>query len=490
MLFFIIDAKLYNMIYFIRHFKMQCYFLAYIFIIPLIVIAQNKPPNIVFILTDDQRWDALGVAGNTIVQTPEMDALAKAGTYFKNAFATTPICAASRASILTGLYERTHGYTFQKPKLKQPYVDIIYPKLLKDNGYHVGFFGKLGVIIDNPKQYFDESDFYDRGASADKRGYFYKKIGNDTVHLTRFSGHQAETFIKNAPKDKPFCLSISFSAPHGHDPSKEQYYWQQKSDNLYKNILIPPPVLGDDVYFNQLPHEVKEGFNRVRWKWRFDTPEKYQAMVKGYYRMITEIDDEIGIIRKQLKEKGVEENTIIIVMGDNGYFLGDRQLADKWLMYDASIRIPLIIYDPRITKSSTIDAMVLNVDVSKTILAMAGVAVPKNFQGINLKPFLDKGNIAIKRDAILVEHLWTLPEIPSSEGIRTKRWKYFHYRLINAPEELYDLKIDPLEKKNLAADAKYAKVLDKLRKQCTSIASKYQSEKLCPDDPFIEDKKF
>jgi len=484
------DAKLYNMIYFIRHFKMQCYFLAFIFIIPLMGIAQTKPPNIIFILTDDQRWDALGVTGNTIVQTPEMDALAKAGTYFKNAFATTPICAASRASILTGLYERTHGYTFQKPKLQQPYVDIIYPKLLKDNGYHVGFFGKLGVLIDNPKQYFDESDFYDRGASSDKRGYFYKKIGNDTVHLTRFSGHQAETFIKNAPTDKPFCLSISFSAPHGHDPSREQYYWQQKSDNLYKNILIPPPVLGDDVYFNQLPREVKEGFNRVRWKWRFDTPEKYQAMVKGYYRMITEIDDEIGTIRKQLKAKGVEDNTIIIVMGDNGYFLGDRQLADKWLMYDASIRIPLIIYDPRITKSSTIDAMVLNVDVSKTILAMAGVPVPNNYQGINLKPFLDKGNIAIKREAILVEHLWTLPDIPSSEGIRTKRWKYFHYRLINAPEELYDLKNDPLEKKNLAADAKYAKVLDKLRKQCISIASKYQTEKLCPDDPFIEDKKF
>jgi arylsulfatase A-like enzyme len=177
-------------------------------------------------------------------------------------------------------------------------------------------------------------------------------------------------------------------------------------------------------------------------------------------------------------------------MGDNGYFLGDRQLADKWLMYDASIRIPLIIYDPRKTKSSTIDAMVLNIDVSKTILALAGIPVPNNYQGINLKPLLDKGNIAIKREAILVEHLWKLPDIPSSEGIRTKRWKYFHYRLINAPEELYDLKNDPLEKKNLAADAKYAKVLDKLRKQCISTASKYQSEKLCPDDPFIDDKKF
>jgi arylsulfatase A-like enzyme len=206
--------------------------------------------------------------------------------------------------------------------------------------------------------------------------------------------------------------------------------------------------------------------------------------------MITEIDDEIGLIRNQLKEKGVEDNTIIIVMGDNAYFLGDRQLADKWLMYDASIRIPLIINDPRIVKPSIVDAMVLNIDVSKTILALAEIKVPSNYQGINLKPFLEKGNNAVSRNSILVEHLWKLPDIPSSEGIRTDRWKYFRYRLIKAPEELYDLKNDPLEKNNLASDAKYAKQLAKLRKECDEKALKYQSEKLCPDDPFIEEKKF
>jgi arylsulfatase A-like enzyme len=177
-------------------------------------------------------------------------------------------------------------------------------------------------------------------------------------------------------------------------------------------------------------------------------------------------------------------------MGDNGYFLGDRQLADKWLMYDASIRVPLIIYDPRNTKSSTVDAMVLNIDVSKTILALAGVAVPTNYQGINLKPFLEKGNISVARNTVLIEHLWKLPDIPSSEGVRTDRWKYFRYRLIKAPEELYDLQKDPLEKNNLASDIKYATILAQMRKKCDSIAKKYQSEKLCTDDPFIEKKNF
>jgi arylsulfatase A-like enzyme len=297
-------------------------------------------------------------------------------------------------------------------------------------------------------------------------------------------------FINNAPSDKPFCLSLSFSAPHGHDNSTDQYYWQERSSSLYKDITIPEPLLSDDEYYNKLPKEVKEGFNRVRWKWRFDSPEKYQRMVKGYYRMITEIDDEIGLIRKQLKEKGIEDNTIIIVMGDNGYFLGDRQLADKWLMYDASIRIPLIIYDPRGKKHSVIDAMTLNIDITKTMLDMAGIPWPLNYQGISLTPFVDKGNIRSERKEILIEHLWTKKEIPSSEGIRTDRWKYFRYRFIDAPEELYDLQNDPLEKKNLAKDPKYASVISSLRKSCGTLTMKYQAEKLCPDDPFLKDSKF
>jgi alpha-L-rhamnosidase len=469
--------------------KIYCV-LTLVFSMPLVVFAQGKKPNILFILTDDQRWDALRFAGNTIIETPNMDALARSGTYFKNVFSTTPICAASRASILTGLYERTHGYTFQKTRLQQPYADIIYPKLLKENGYRTGFFGKLGVIMDNPAQYFDESDFYDRGNSPDKRGYFYKKIGSDTVHLTRYSGFQAQEFIKNAPADKPFCLSIFFSAPHAHDSSPEQYFWQSKSDHLYRNTVIPPPVLADQKYFNQLPPEVQQGFNRTRWKWRFDTPDKYQNSIKGYYRMISDIDDEIGMLRKLLIERGLADNTIIIIMGDNGYFTGDRQLADKWLMYDASIRIPLIIYDPREKNHSSIDAMVLNIDVSKSILEFAGLRAPKNYQGIGLTPFLKKGNIPSARKSILIEHLWKLPEIPSSEGIRTARWKYFRYRSIKAPEELYDLQNDPLETINLAGNQKYKKVINELRKLNDSSAEKFKSEKLVPDEPEVAGMKF
>jgi len=449
----------------------------------------TEKPNIIFILTDDQRWDALSYAGNKIVKTPNIDLLANSGIYFRNAFATTPICAASRASILTGLYERTHGYTFQQGPLKKPYMDISYPVILHQHGYYTGFFGKLGVDYPNAEKLFDQADFYDRNTDFnDKRGYYYKTIGKDTVHLTRITGYQAQNFIRNAPADKSFCLSLSFSAPHAHDPAADQYFWQERSNNLYSEVVIPDPPMAEDKYFNSLPAEVREGYNHVRWAWRFDTPEKYQKSVKGYYRMITEIDDEIGEIRKALIQKGIANNTVIIFMGDNGYFLGERQLADKWLMYDLSIRVPMIIYDPRQTKHNDIDDMVLNIDIPLTILALAGISHPKVYQGESLIPYT-MGKKAAARKEILFEHLWNFKPIPSSEGIRTNEWKYFRYRTIVAPEELYNLISDQLEKVNLAQNPECKKILEKLRKACDAQVLKFKKAKLCPDTVDLKDVK-
>ncbi len=436
-------------------------------------------PNIIFILTDDQRWDALGYSGNDIIVTPEMDKLAGEGVAFKNAFVTTPISAASRASIFTGLYERTHGYTFEQGPLDEIYMQHSYPVLLKKNGYFTGFFGKFGVSYDNIEEVFDVADIYDRnGEYPDRRGYFYKTICGDTVHLTEYTGYQARQFINNAPDDKPFCLSLSFSAPHAHDNAPEQYIWQDKSDNLYSDIAIPPPVLGDQKYFNALPQEVREGYNRLRWTWRFDTPEKYQNSVKGYYRMVSEIDDEIGKIRSLLKDKGIADRTVIILMSDNGYYIGERQLAGKWLMHDNSIRVPLIIYNPALKKNGDVSDMVLNIDVTKTILDIAGMDPPDEYQGISLVPYLKNKKPELLREAILFEHLWKLPQIPSSEGIRTEKWKYFRYRYIDTPEELYDLGNDPLETNNLSQDPAFSSILDQLRKECDRQIEKYCKARL------------
>jgi arylsulfatase A-like enzyme len=440
----------------------------------------SKKPNIIFILTDDQRFDAIGYAGNEYVQTPEMDDLARSGTYFHTAIVTTPICAASRASILTGLHERTHNFNFQTGNIRDEYMDNSYPTLLKNNGYYTGFYGKYGVYYDDLDKQFDVYESYDRNNRyKDKRGYFYKTINNDTVHLTRYTGQQAIDFIEQAPSDKPFSLSLSFSAPHAHDRAPDQYFWQNTTDGLMQNVTIPPPALGDDKYFEAQPKIVREGFNRLRWTWRYDTPEKYQHSLKGYYRMISGIDLEIAKIRKKLKEKGLDKNTVIIVMGDNGYFLGERQFAGKWLMYDNSIRVPLIVYDPRVENHQDIDEMVLNIDIPQTITDLAGIKAPDTWQGKSLMPLVKKETNTIARDTILIEHLWDFEEIPPSEGVRTKEWKYFRYVNDKTIEELYNLDKDPQEVNNLIGSKKYNKVADKLRAKLEELiknnSDKYSS---------------
>jgi len=427
-------------------------------------------PNIIFILTDDQRWDALGYAGNPLVSTPEMDKLAKEGVYFENGLVTTPICAASRASIFSGLYERTHAYNFQTGAIKEEYMQVAYPKLLKESGYTTAFYGKFGVNYEGKDQLFDVYEDYDRANQyKDKRGYFYKTLGADTVHLTRYTGQKALEFIEQVGSDKPFCLSLSFSAPHAHDGAPDQYFWQETTDGLLQNVQIPKANISDDKYFEALPKPVRDGFNRLRWGWRYDTPEKYQHSVKGYYRMISGVDLEIAKIRQQLKAKGMDKNTVIILMGDNGHFLGERQLAGKWLMYDNSIRVPLIVFDPRVNKHQDISDMALNIDVPATILDLAGVEKPKSWHGKSLMPVVSGQTKSLNRDTVLIEHLWNFEHIPPSEGVRTNKWKYMRYVNDKFAEELYDLEKDPREIKNLVHSKKYKDVLIQLRDKCDAL---------------------
>ncbi|OAV43136.1 sulfatase-like hydrolase/transferase [Lewinella sp. 4G2] len=436
-------------------------------------------PNVIFILTDDQRFDALGYAGNELIHTPEMDRLAEEGTYFSHAMVTTPICAASRASILSGVYERSHRFNFQTGDIQDDYLGPAYPTVLRENGYHTGFYGKYGVRYPHQDRMFDEYETYDRNnAYNDRRGYYYKTLGGDTVHLTRYTGQQGLDFVeKNAGGPKPFCLQLSFSAPHAHDRAEEQYFWQEITAPLLASTNIPAPALSAQKYFDLLPEPVRKGFNRKRWTWRYDTPEKYQHSVKGYYRMLSGIDLEIGKLRAKLEEKGIADNTVIILMGDNGYFLGERQLAGKWLMYDNSVRVPLIIHDPRAGQHVESDEMALNIDVPATILDLAGVAPPPSYQGQTLLPVVrGQAEQLSDREVVLIEHLWDFDDIPPSEGVRTKDWKYLRYVDDHRREELYHLKKDPLESNNLVDEPKHRGLVTMLRRQCNELIDRYSDD--------------
>jgi len=422
---------------------------------------QDARPNIIFFLTDDQRFDAAGYAGNKILHTPTMDSLARVGVQFRNCFASTPISAASRASLLTGMYERTHGYTFGTPPLSAEFANISYPKLLHDAGYFTGYFAKLGVnIADNAqKTWFDRIDGYE------SRNYWRKNQKDTTQrqYLSDYTTDQAIDFIRNAPSDKPFCLSIGFNAPHAEDKNKAQYIWAPDENALYADDNIPPYPLSEERYFEMLPEFVRTSESRTRWGWRFDNPEKYQRMVKGYYRMISGVDRAMGNILQEIRARGLEKNTIIVFMSDNGYFIGDRGLADKWLLYDVSLRVPLVVVDPR--KPSTVKTctqMALNIDIAPTILDYAGIKPPKSMQGKSLKPLVENKRVSWRKE-FLCEHLMVTDIIPQSEGIRTEKWKYFRYRQHLVVEELYQLETDPQEFCDRGADPSCAGEIARLQ---------------------------
>ncbi len=428
----------------------------------------RRRPSIVFLFTDDQRYDALSCAGNPIIRTPNMDWLAHNGLRFENAFVTTPICAASRASVFTGLYERKHGYTFTKPPIRKEYCDLSYPLLLRKAGYRTGFVGKFGVKV--PDGVEDEwFDYYRPSAYP-----YFKDINGKKKHLTDINMDRALDFIRKTGPEQSFCLSLSTWAPHAHDSEKQQYFWPSACDDLYRDVVIPSPELGEPSFFGSLPEFVKKSMNRERWFWRFDTPEKYQKMVKGYFRMISGVDMALGRLLNELKRLDRHKDTIIILMSDNGYFLGERGFAGKWTMHDLSIRVPLIIYDPRMANArrGKIDSsLVLNVDIAPTILDLAGLSVPLEIQGKSLVPFLDR-SIANPHKEILTEHLWDHPEIPQTEAVRTEQWKYIRYPQHPEFQELYDLQNDSIEKNNLAFDNRHSEIRAKLSKTCDQLIQK------------------
>ncbi|AFV00469.1 sulfatase family protein [Simiduia agarivorans] len=426
----------------------------------------DKKPNIIFILTDDQRWDAAGYTGNPIIKTPNIDALASQGTRFSNAFVTTSICAASRASIMTGTYERRHGFTFNEPPLAKKFIDNSYPKLLKDAGYTVGFVGKFGMQFegDADKKLFD---YYQRPGDFNEAGRYYQLNlkTHQHEHTTERIGSHSIEFIRQAAREgKPFNLSVSFHAPHADDHDPNQYVYPRDLESLYQDVEIPLSPLAKDEYFDAQPQWVKDSISKKRWAWRFDTPEKYQKMVKGYYRMITGLDREIGKIRAELDAQGVADNTIIMFMGDNGYFLSERQLAGKWLLYEDSIRVPFFVYDPRAPHAAggkTMDQLVLNIDVAPTILKFAGLDAPAVMQGAALQSLI-AGEQIDWRTQFLGEHLMRTDWIPTTEGVRTLDRKFIRYPQHPGYAELYDLKNDPLETRNLALDPAFSTEVEKM----------------------------
>jgi len=430
-------------------------------------------PNLLLITTDDQRFDMLGNM-HPFLETPHMDLLASQGLRFENAFVTTPICAASRASILTGLVERTHQFTFATPPLAVRFTDLSYPALLREAGYHTGFIGKFGVITEPGVT----DTMFDTYVPLSPAPYLKQLEDGSVRHLTDITADASIEYLRSTAGTSPFALTVSFNAPHADDGDERQYIWPEAMDGKYSDVTIPDPPLSEPAFFTALPEFLQDAsLNRVRWYWRFDTPEKAQQMTRGYLRMISGVDAAIGRILGELESLGIADNTIVLLMSDNGYFLGERGYAGKWLPHDLSIRVPLVVYDPRVEdrlRGSTPSMLVLNIDIAPTLLDLAGVAVPTSMQGRSLVPLLAGESPDDWRTDFFVEHLFEHPEIPKHEGVRGERFKYARYfEQVPVYEELYDLLADPLEARNLAGNPDYLAILDELRGRTDELRDEY-----------------
>ena len=424
--------------------------------------AQSRRPNLLLVVTDDQRFDQMSCAGHPTLETPVMDRLAADGVRFTNAFVTTAICAASRASILTGRREGNHNYTFGKPPMGRALGQSSYPKLLRDAGYRTGFVGKWGVKFEQGA--LEGAFDYRKGS-----GHPYRK--KDGRHLTDIVTQQAITFVEQQDDAQPFCLSVSFHAPHAQDGHEDQYLPPDAFVRRYQDAEVPIPPLAESG-FAALPPFLKESLGRVRWFWRFDTREKQIQRTKDYWRMIDGVDRGLGRILDALTRRGLADNTVVVFTSDNGYFLGERGLAGKWLIYEESVRIPLIVFDPRADEARrgvVEDAMALNTDLAPTLLAYAGVAAPEGYDGRSLTPLV-RGEQPAWRDTFVYEHHMDHPKIPPSVGLRGPRWVYArYYRQQPVYEQLFDLERDPLQLVNLASDPQHAGTLAAQRARCDGL---------------------
>lgn len=420
-------------------------------------------PNIVVLVIDDTRWDSIGAAGNRIVQTPRIDALAAEGIRFAQARVVTSICMASRASILTGQYMSRHGIDRFGKQLTPDAFARTYPGMLRTSGYWTGHVGKYDVGTARDGDYDFVRAYHGRHWIPDEAG--------QPVHVTEKHARDSLEFLRSRPKDRPFLLSVGYFAPHAEDSAKEQYLPQAWSARLYEGVTVPPAPLADEKYLRALPPFLSKDSNegRIRFKWRFDTPARYQEYMIRYYRLITEVDAAIGRLVDELKAQGVYENTLMVFIGDNGYFHGDRGLADKWYPYEQALRVPLIVRDPRLParrRGATRDELALNIDVAPTLLAAAGVAVPAVMQGRDLSPLYLGDKAPDWRDEFFYEHptITSRDRIPSSQGVIRRDWKYVFWPEFDY-EQLFNLQADREEARNLADDPASAAQLAQMRQR-------------------------
>ena len=421
----------------------------------------SSRPNVVFILTDDQRWDQLSCAGHTFLKTPHIDRIAAEGAMFRNMFVTTSLCSPSRASFLSGLYAHTHGvvnnFTDYPAKMTS------FPMRLKQEGYETAYVGKwhMGEKSDSKRGGFDywvshsgQGKYFDNTFNIDGKRTMVKGY-----YTTRVTDLALEWLAR--PRTTPFLLILGHKAPHTpFTPEPKYEHLLDKMDVQYPKSAFA--LEGKPAWVRERI-DTWHGIYGPIYGFRKTFPDTSPASIKDFARFvrsysasIKSIDDSVGRVYAALKKAGQLDNTLLIFAGDNGMFLGEHGMTDKRTMHEESIRVPLLARYPKlIRRGTTIEPMVLNIDLAPSVLEICGAAPLENIHGASWKPLL-AGNAKNWRTSWFYEYNYEkqFPYTPNVRGVRTDRWKYVHYPHGDGkPDrhlaELYDLKNDPGESKNL-----------------------------------------
>jgi N-acetylglucosamine-6-sulfatase len=455
---------------------------------PLSKLPGGKARNVVLIVADDHRHDALGIAGHPFLKTPHLDALARGGAHLRNAFVTTSLCSPSRASILTGLY--THRHQVVDNNNPVPAGLTFFPAYLQAAGYETAFVGKwhMGSDTDAPQRGFDywvsfkgQGTYWPNPNGLNVNGRQVAQKGYITDELTDY----AVQWLDARSGDKPFLLYLAHKAVHtdflpddrpegkllvpgvegriGFIPAPRH------ADSYASASFVPPESMAfTPRNFGDKPMWVQ---NRRNSRHGVDVPFGNKVDITSIYRQYMEtlrsIDDSVGRLVDALRRKKVLDSTLVIYMGDNGYAWGEHGMVDKRSAYEESMRIPLIVHCPELIKAgSDVRQMVANIDMAPTILEAAALAPPPSLDGKSFLPLVD-GRGAPWRDKLLYEYYWewNFPMTPTIHAIRTERYKYIRPYGVWDSEELYDLASDPKEITNLIRDPDHRQMAKELKEQ-------------------------
>lgn len=445
----------------------------------------GKPYNVVFILSDDHRWDFMGFLDKVAhLETPHMDRMAREGAHLENAFVSTSLCSPSRASILTGQYAHTH--TIVDNNAPMPEGLTFFPQYMQQKGYKTGFFGKWHMGNEGA----GKQPGFDQWVSFRGQGVYYSPTFNingeevkqpEGSYTTDLLTEYAIDWLNSLDSEQPFFLYLSHKGVHAEFEPAERHRGTYKGmpvvtpPSMYLTATDSSMRVGTETPYDGPVNreDIPEWVRKQRYSWHgvdymYDGAIVFEDFYRQYCETLRSVDESIGAVIAWLEEQGLAENTLVIYMGDNGFLFGEHGLIDKRNAYEASMRVPLLAWSPKLIRPQTkISQMVMNVDIGPTVLDLIGMEKPDQMQGYSFLPLLQGRPIERWRDKVYYEYYWewAFPQTPTIFAVRTDRYKYiFNHGLWDA-NELYDLENDPYEMNNLIRDPASQEIAGRLKRE-------------------------